>query len=216
MAQFSQFISSLWVGRPRCPKSQLGMKMLPQFSPPRTPNMKPTPPNSSTMNKHGRSKSLLGENLLLYSIRCQGRQVLQLDRIISTELTVTDELRRECGQQANRLVSQLQDPSSAFPQRTANLSAGVPRGGGLDFLPEAEEGGRSPGSQPLAAILSVFLPRKIPMIPSKRLLEDLGVKESEKCSSLVKRDWLPCRGWGVNGKQSASIQWEILPGHSVL
>lgn len=116
MVQFSQLISSLWVGRPRCPKSQLGMKMLPQFSPPRTPNMKPAPPNSSTMNKHGHSKSLLGENLLLHAIHCQGRQVLQLDRIISTELTVTDELRREWGQQANRFVSQLQDPSSAFPQ----------------------------------------------------------------------------------------------------
>jgi hypothetical protein len=42
----------------------------------------------------------------------------------------------------------------------------------------------------------------------------MGGKEgSEKCSSLVKRDWLCV---GVSGKPSPSTQWEIIPAPGIL
>lgn len=72
------------------------------------PTPTPTPTAVSTTNKHGCSTFLLGK-LLLWSIPCQARGELELNRIISTELTVTDEPRSKWGQQANRSISELQD-----------------------------------------------------------------------------------------------------------
>lgn len=92
---------------------------------------------------------LLGKTAL-QATRCQAKRVLQLDRIISAALTVTDELRGEWGQRANRSISQRREPIWASPQQKGVSTSPCVRINflHLSLLQETEEGDRSPATPP--------------------------------------------------------------------
>lgn len=98
---------------------------------------------------------LLGKTAL-QATHCQAKRVLQLDRIISAALTVTDEPRGEWGQRANRSISQRRESIWAFPQQKTDFSVEVSTGPSvrinflhLSLLQATEEGDRSPATPPL-------------------------------------------------------------------
>lgn len=96
---------------------------------------------------------LLGKTAL-QATRCQAKRVLQLDRIISAALTVTDEPRGEWGQPANRSISQRREPIWASPQQKTDFSAEVSTSPcvRINFLHlsllQETEGDRSPATPP--------------------------------------------------------------------
>lgn len=118
--------------------------------------------------------------------------------------------RGKRGQQANRSISQIQDCNWASPQRMVNFSAKVSIGpcGGVNSSPlslsQASSWGRKqePGSYSLAATLNIFLPKQDFPWSHTRGCWRGWKKESKKCNSLVKRDWLPGGGrrGGGNGE----------------
>lgn len=106
-----------------------------------------------------------------------------------------------------------------FPQQKTNFSAEVSAGPcvGVTFpplglLPVAEEGGRRPGGKPLAAALSILVPRELSRDPVKGAPGGPGTKASEKCSSSGKG--IDCLG--VNGKRSTSTPGQILVSPGIL
>lgn len=121
----------------------------------------PTSCNSITTNIHAHSESLL-EKIPLSSTLCQTGQGLQRDRIISIELTVTDEQTGEWGQRANRSISQPEDPSGLPPQQKDKFLLRYPQGlvsESVLFPRTAEERGKWGRRQLLAEALNVFSPQ---------------------------------------------------------